>query len=56
MEEFELKNRANALICYNKYWRCEDYSCPLFTHCSAGVLEQITDYEIELLFKKKVND
>lgn len=52
-EEFKIKNKENALKCYYKYWRCEDYNCPLFSHCSAGMTEEITDYEVKLLFEQK---
>ena len=53
LEEFKIKNWENTVKCYNKYWRCEDYSCPLFAHCSTGLIEKIPDYEIRLLFKHK---
>ena len=53
MEEFPIKNRENAQKCYVKYWRCEDYSCPLFFHCSAGMVHEITDHEVKLLFERE---
>lgn len=53
MEEFPNKNRESAIKCYRKYWSCEDYDCPLFTHCSTGMIFEITDYEVKLLFEER---
>ena len=52
-EEFPIKNNKSAQTCYARYWRCEDYSCPLHFHCSAGLIHEMSDNEIKLQFERK---
>lgn len=50
-EEFPIKNRETALRCYRKYWRCGDYSCPLYFNCSTGLIDYTTDNEVKAVFE-----
>ncbi len=50
--EFPIKNRESVITCNLRYWRCEAYTCPVFTYCSAGNIKSISDYEVKLLFEE----